>query len=119
MEIFNFIKYNVGDVVIRKNKGVTINNSKPGRESIVEVKEIESDNYTYQVLFFASNPLSPHVAWEYEPFDKEEKEQYYKALKEIEREIKPNKIRKRGKTKTQDSKFRMDKEFKDKLNSKL
>ncbi len=61
------------DIVINKNKYI---DNKP--HVVREVKIItNSSNFSYLVLFF-NDDNTFHVAYEYEPFNKEERIEYYK-----------------------------------------
>ncbi len=80
MREFNLITYNEGDVVIRKNKAVNIYGVTPKPERVYKTQTVEAEGYTYQVLFFESNPSSFNVAWEFEPYDEVQRKQYYELL---------------------------------------
>jgi len=71
--LFDKVAFEPGDVVINKNKDVDSN-----AHIVREVKIIINESgFRYLVLFF-NDDTSFHVAYEYEPFDNEERKLYYK-----------------------------------------
>lgn len=88
LRYFDAVTYDVGDIVISKNK-----DDKPKPEKIVKSIMINrlSNNYQYNVIFFESNPRDFHVAYEYEPYDKKERKEYYKIWNENSTTSKPSK----------------------------
>lgn len=73
--VFDKVIYDVGDRVIRKYKG-------DGAKVEVVCKSVmvkNLDNFSYNVIFFESNPSDFKVAWEYEPVDLDELKAYNEA----------------------------------------
>jgi hypothetical protein len=84
MTIFDKVLYEEGDIVIRKFKDET---SKA--ETVCKSITVENlDNFSYSVIFFESNPKTFHIAFEYEPYDVNERNQYYDAWSEVKKEVK-------------------------------
>jgi hypothetical protein len=92
--IINFIKYNVGDFVILKNKQVDNYGNKPTFKIVSKTEYINSDRYTYQVLWFTDHSYG--VAWNYEPYNINEKDAYYDAYYKL----KNDKAKPKSKSKT-------------------
>ena len=89
-EPFDRIAYDEGDIVIRKFK-------EKGTKAETIVKSIMVDNVddkkSYNIIFFESNPDDFHCAFEFEPYDKDEREEYYRVWAEnpLEKKKKPKK----------------------------
>ena len=80
--IFDTILFEENDVVIRKAKSPDLSGNPPKEERICKTVQVDSGTgYVYQIIYFHSNPTSPFVAYEFEPFDAKQKEEYYAILK--------------------------------------
>ena len=78
---FDPVTYLVGDKVIARNKEPDINGNIPHEEEIVAEETIEfSPGKFCQVLYFASNPKTFNLAFNYEPVDEEDKKRYYEIM---------------------------------------
>lgn len=95
MNNIDVILYDKGDIVIRKNKSKDLNGDVAKKEKVFSTRIIEGDSYYYQIIYFESNPESAHVAYEYEPYDKEQRKAYYDTLKTF----KDNNIRRKTSSK--------------------
>ena len=79
---FDPVIYSVGDKVIARNKEPDINGNTPKEEEIVAVETTEySPGRFCQVIYFASNPKSFELAFNFEPVDPIEKERYYEIMR--------------------------------------
>lgn len=108
LPILDFVLYNTGDVVIRKFK------EKDTKAQVVHSTIlVDSERYRYQVLFFESNPNSPNVATEFEPFNADEKKRYYEHLEGIRLKGKVKKVTKPTTSNTDKNKVLTFKLFKD------
>lgn len=90
MNNIDVILYEIGDLVIRKNKLPDVYGNDAVCEEVVDIKTVENERYYYQILFFKSDPTSGHVALEYEPYNEVYKEAYYKLIR-AKNDIKPKK----------------------------
>jgi hypothetical protein len=78
---FDPVTYSIGDKVIARNKEPDLNGKMPVEEEIVATDTIEySTNMFCQVLYFASNPKSFELAFNFEPVDPDEKVKYYEIM---------------------------------------
>lgn len=72
---FDPVLYDIGDKVIRKFKD--------GKNEVFTITRTEiinnMDNLSYQILFF-NNSNEPFVAFEFEPYDKNDRKAYYDIL---------------------------------------
>jgi hypothetical protein len=100
-KIFDKVIFDVGDRVIRKYKEL---HTKP--EIVCKSIMVKNlDGFTYNVIFFESNPNDFHVAWEYEPANPEQLLEYnkvhnisnskikVKSEKTVRKELKPLKLK--------------------------
>jgi hypothetical protein len=95
--VFDTILFEENDVVIRKNKALDHNGKEPTAERVYKTVQVNSGTgYIYQILYFYSNPNSPFVAFEFEPFDAKQKKEYYDILKQVNKDVKP-KVKKQAK----------------------
>ena len=70
--LFDKVAFDIGDIVINKNKAVDKN-----AHVVREVKVVSNESgFKYLVLFF-NDDTTFHVAYEYEPFDAKERKLYY------------------------------------------
>jgi len=107
-KVFDKVTFEVGDEVIRKFKedGAT-------KEIVSKSIMVENlDGFSYSVLFFESNPNSFHVGYEYEPFTRKDKAEYYNAWSDAA-EVK-TKPKSKGKVKVKSKviKLKLDKDEK-------
>ena len=79
--IFDKIIHEVGDEVIQKFKDDGAVKEIVSKSIMVE----NLDNFSYSVLFFESSPNDFRVGFEYEPYNKKDKDEYYKIWSELER----------------------------------
>lgn len=77
---FDPIDFDIGDKVRKKNKETP----EDYLELLVTGTEILNnlDGLSYQILYF-DNKSEPFIAWEYEPFDENERDTYYQHLETI------------------------------------
>jgi len=88
--VFDTILFEENDVVVRKNKALDAYGKEPKAERICKTIQVNSGTgYVYQIIYFYSNPNSPFVAYEFEPYDEVQKKEYYEILKSVEKENKP------------------------------
>jgi hypothetical protein len=106
MNNIDVITYEIGDVVIRKNKEKDMYGKPAVPETIVNTRIVEAETYYYQLLYFESDPNSGNVALEYEPVNSDLKESYYFYLKTIKEE----RSKRRTKTKVVDNTITNEKE---------
>jgi len=78
---FDIVTFKVGDKVISKNKEPSFG-KKVEVETIIETDIGETPNYTFQLLYFESNPDDACVAFEYEPNDPIELEEFNRIILE-------------------------------------
>ena len=78
---FDTILYDVGDEVIAKHKSPDSNGVVPGKETVCNTQMVDSGTgYDYQIIYFISNPSSPNVAFQYEPYDEVVRKSYHAEL---------------------------------------
>jgi len=91
MTVFDKVIFEVGDKVVRKYK-----DSKEDYDVKTVVKSVmveNLDNFSYSVLYF-ENDDSFHIGFEYEPADEEVKKDYYKAWKDVKKQVKDKQAKK-------------------------
>ena len=108
MNNIDVITYEIGDVVIRKNKAPDVYGNEAAEEVVINTRIVESNSYYYQLLYFKSEPDSGHVALEYEPVDPKSKEAYYTYLRNIQEQ----RLKKKDKSKSVVNVLLKDKESK-------
>ncbi len=87
--IFDKIVHEVGDVVIQKFKEDGATKEVVSKSIMVE----NLDNFSYSILFFESSPNSPRAGFEYEPYNKKDRDEYYKIWSELEKPVSKRKIK--------------------------
>jgi hypothetical protein len=81
------VLYDIGDEVIAKNQDKDFGTPRHGRQTVVNTTQVEmSEDRFYQVLYFKSNPESPFVAYEFEPYAIDQKNAYYALLAAMNKE---------------------------------
>lgn len=74
--IFDKIRFDVGDIVIRKNKTGT---PKAKPETVCREELVTNlDGFSYSVIYFESSSKSFNVGFEFEPVNEELCKEYYK-----------------------------------------
>jgi len=80
-ELFDKVRFSDGDKVRRKFR------EKDDSEFEIVDRSIEVtnvDGFKFLVIYFKSNPESPFVSAEFEPYDKDDRKAYYEHWQEAE-----------------------------------
>ncbi len=106
-KLVNSIKYEIGDIVIRKSKAVDIYGNPAKAKEIESTDIITTDSGFYQVLYFKGETF-PGVAWEYEPYNEQKRKEYYDYINSIRNNKSKSRSNNKGKSRTNPKSNRSD-----------